>query len=352
MSNNLVFGRSPKLLRNMALLGVVALSIAACSVDEENSDSTESEESSDTTPSGEFKLADRIQEKVDNGEELVIKLSYHDPSLAFASPIEQGMQRAGDELGVDVQLIGPSGGDPAAQVSELQSLITQGRIDGLAVSSASNDALKPVIQQAYDAGIPIISFNTNNPDSSQLGFVGQDLYASGVTEGEYLLDLLDGQTGDIVVVSVDTGAGWHNDRFSGFEDALEGSGNTIIGPVNTGNEPTGAYNTIESTMAGESDAIAIASMDCCSYTAAGTWVRQQDKVGEIYLVGFDLQAQTIDNIKDGVAAFTIGQAPEEQGYQAVKVLYDFIVDGKPIEDVDTGADIFTSENIDDAPAEG
>lgn len=337
----------------VAGLMAASLALAACGGgDNTGGDSENTSSGNGGGDSSDFQLADRIAQKVENGEPLVIKLSYHDPSLAFASPIEAGMNRAGEEFGVDVQLIGPAGGDPAAQVSEIQTLITQGNIDGLAVSSASNDALMPVIQQAYDAGIPIISFNTNNPDSKQLGFVGQDLKASGVTEGERLLEVLDGETGDIVVVSVDTGAGWSNDRFSGFEEALEGSGNNIIGPVNTGNEPTGAYNTIESTMAGESDAIALVSMDCCSFTAAGTWVQQHDKVGDIVLVGFDLQAQTIDNVKNDVAAFTIGQAPEEQGYQAVKVLYDYIANGTPIEDVDTGADIFTKENIDEAPAEG
>lgn len=327
----------------------LALTGAACSTDAETAEADNGSEDADSNG---FVLADRIREKVENGEELVIKLSYHDPSLAFASPIEAGMQRAGEELGVDVQLIGPAGGDPAAQVSELQTLITQGNIDGLAVSSASNDALKPVIQQAFDAGIPIISFNTNNPDSQQLGFVGQDLRASGVTLGEELLELLGDVSGDVVVVSVDTGAGWHNDRFEGFKAALEDSGNNIVGPVNTGNEPTGAYNTVESTMAGNADAVAIASMDCCSFTAAGTWVKQHGKTGEISLVGFDLQSQTIDNVNEGVAAFTISQAPEEQGFQAVKVLRDFIIDGKAIEDVDTGADIFTIDNIAEAPAEG
>ncbi len=341
--------KSKKRVSIVAAIAACALTLAGCGASNTNGSSENSAANND---SSEFKLADRIAKKAKNGEKLVIKLSYHDPSLAFAAPIEKGMKRAGDELGVDVQLIGPAGGDPAAQVSEIQTLITQGKIDGLAVSSASNDALKPVIQQAFDAGIPVISFNTNNPDSRQLGFVGQDLRASGKTEGEKLLEVLGDKKGEIVVVSVDTGAGWSNDRFSGFEEALKGSGNTIFGPVNTGNEPTGAYNTIESTMAGKKDAVALVSMDCCSFTAGGTWVKQHDMVGKIALVGFDLQAQTIDNVKNDVAAFTIGQAPEAQGYQAVKLLFDFVVHGKTISDVDTGAEIFTKANINDAPAEG
>jgi len=304
------------------------------------------------TSDGGFELADYIQKRVDDGETLRIKLSYHDPSLAFATPIKAGMERAGGELGVDVQLIGPTGGDAAKQVSELQTLIQQQAVDGLAVSSASSDALKPVIAQAYEAGIPIISFNTDNPASDQMAFVGQDLAGSGKSQAEELRSVLgDDATGKVVVFSLDTGAGWSHDRFGGFEEGLEGSGLEIVGPVNVGNEPSAAYNTVESTMAGQSDVVAIAGLDCCSTTAGAQWVDQSGNAGKITMVGFDLLSSTAGYIKDGVMSFTISQNPSEQGYQAVKVLADFLLDGTPIENVDTGAQFITSDNIADATVE-
>lgn len=306
-----------------------------------------------TGGSDEFVLADYIQERVDSGEPLRIKLSYHDPSLAFATPIKAGMEAAGEELGAEVQLIGPTGGDAAKQVSELQTLIQQQSIDGLAVSSASSDALKPVIAQAYEAGIPIISFNTDNPGSVQMGFVGQDLAASGQSQAEELLATLgDGATGKVVVFSLDTGAGWSNDRFGGFEAGLEGSGLEIVGPVNVGNEPNAAYNTVESTMAGQSGVVAIAALDCCSTTAAAQWVQQSGNTGVITMVGFDLLPATAGFVEDGVVSFTISQNPSEQGYQAVKVLVDFITNGTPITGVDTGAQFITKDNLSEATVEG
>ncbi|WP_103500846.1 MULTISPECIES: substrate-binding domain-containing protein [Streptomyces] len=299
-----------------------------------------------------FELAGYIQERVDNGESLRIKLSYHDPSLAFATPISQGMQRAGEEFGADVQLIGPTGGDAGQQVSELQTLIQQKAVDGLAVSSASSDALRPVIAQAYDAGIPVISFNTDNPDSRQMGFVGQDLRGSGESQAKELLEVVgEDATGKVVVFSVDTGAGWSHDRFGGFKDGLEGSGLEIVGPVNVGNEPNAAYNTVESTMAGQSDVTAIAGLDCCSTTAAAKWTAESGRADEIAVVGFDVLTQTAQYIERDVVDFTISQNPAEQGYQAVKVLHDFAVEGTEISGVDTGSEFVTKDNLDDTPVE-
>lgn len=303
--------------------------------------------------SGGFHLAEYIQKRVDAGDTLRIKLSYHDPSLAFATPIREGMAKAGTEFGADVQLIGPTGGDAAKQVAELQTLIQQQAVDGLAVSSASSDALKPVIAQAYDAGIPIISFNTDNPGSKQMGFVGQDLAASGESEAKELRSALgDTTSGKVVVFSLDTGAGWSNDRFGGFKKGMEGSDFEIVGPVNVGNEPNAAYNTVDSTMSGQSGVVAIAGLDCCSTTAAAKWVQQSGNAGKITMVGFDLLPQTAEFITQGVVTFTISQNPSEQGYQAVKVLADFLKKGTEVKGVDTGAQIIDAKNLSDATVEG
>ena len=304
---------------------------------------------------GSFQLASYIQEHIDQNKTLVIKLSYHDPSLAFAKPIREGMERAGDELGVDVQLIGPTGGDAAKQVSELQTLITQKSVDAIAVSSASSDALMPVIAQAYNAGIPIISFNTDNPESVQMGFVGQDLKGSGRSQAEELVKSLEAKSvasGNVVVFSLDTGAGWSNERFSGFEEGMQGSPFAVVGPVNTGNEPSAAYNIVESTMTGQADVVAIAGLDCCSTTAAATWISQSGNTGKIVMAGFDLLPQTAEFIETGAVNFTISQNPGEQGYQAVKVLFEFLTNGTPISGVDTGAQFITTDNLAEATVEG
>jgi len=344
----LVGTRFKKAIRFVALAAGVTLAATGCSA--VTGDTTDA-----ASDDGSFQLADYIAQDIADGNPLVIKLSYHDPSLAFAKPIREGMERAGAEFGVDVQLVGPTGGDAAQQVSELQTLISQEAIHGIAVSSASSDALKPIIAEAFNAGIPIISFNTDNPDSLQMAFVGQDLRGSGRSQAEELVATLEGRgvaSGSVVVFSIDTGAGWSNERFGGFEEGMEGAGFDVVGPVDTGSEPSQAYNIVESTMTGQSDVVAIAGLDCCSTTAAGTWIQQSGNSGVVVMAGFDLLPQTADFVSAGVVTFTISQNPSEQGYQAVKVLYDFLINGITPAGVDTGAQFVTLDNLSEATVEG
>lgn len=338
----------PRIERLIALLAVFVLTAAACGDAVQTEE--EGDERAETTG---FELSDEIQERVDDGEALTIRVSYHDPSLPFATPVKEGVADAAEEFGVDAKLIGPAGGSADSQVNELETLMQQ-QVDGLAISAASNDALVPVIDRAISDGIPVVSFNTNNPESKQLGFVGQELRESGQVEAEELLRLLGGKKGKVVLFSVDTGAGWSNDRVGGFMDVMDKQeGIEVVGAINTGNEPQQAFNAVENAMKANPDAIAIASVDCCSFVAAQKWVEQNKKQDQMVLIGHDVLPDTVEAIKKGIADVTLSQDPHRQGFDAVRVLVEFLRQGTPIpEHVNTGIVVVTKENIDDVPVEG
>jgi simple sugar transport system substrate-binding protein len=60
----------------------------------------------------------------------------------------------------------------------------------------------------------------------------------------------------------------------------------------------------------------------------------------------------VEYLEAGTVDLTISQAPAEQGYQAVKLLAEFVKNGTEITDVDTGVLVVTRDNIDDVPVEG
>lgn len=327
----------------VAAFATGGMTVAACGVEDDD----------DASSAGGFEVADDIRQRVDDGDKLRIVVSYHDPSIAFAAPLKAGVEKAAKELDVEADFVGPAGGDADQQVSQIESLLAQGNVDGLAVSATANDAVTPVVNRAIEQGVPTISFNTDNPKSNQLGFVGQQLKESGRVEAQELIKLLDGKKGKVVVFSVDTGAGWSADRFGGFKEGMAAaSGVEIVGPVDTSGEPQESYNKVENTMKANSDAIAIASLDCCSFTAAQRWVEENGQKGKVILIGHDVLPDTVKAVQSGVAALTLGQNPVKQGYEAVRVLVAGLREDEQFKGVDTGIDILTRENIDSVPVEG
>ncbi len=293
-----------------------------------------------------FKLAPRIEEKVKNGEKLTIYASYHDVSNEFSPQIKAGVEKAGEDLGVVTKMVGPVGADADAQIAELESLIDAEVIDGLAISSVSTDALAPIIDRALAAGIPVVAFNTDNPNSHRLAFVGQDLINSGRIVADLLVEHM-GEKGKIIIVTLDASAQWSIDRESGVREVIEKYKDIeVLSTINCGTEPQQYYANIENAILTYPDLNGIISLECCTNPAAGEIIKREGLSDQVSVVGFDLLDTTLALVKSGDVKATIDQDPYKQGYEAIKTVYDAL-QGKEVKDVDTGALVVDSKNIDD-----
>ncbi|MEO1226884.1 MAG: substrate-binding domain-containing protein, partial [Pseudomonadota bacterium] len=193
-----------------------------------------------------FALADRIAEAVASGDQLNIYVSYHDVSNEFAPFIRSGVFRASEELAVNAVFMGPVGADADAQISEIETLMDT--MDGLAISSVSTDALAPLINRVIEAGIPVVTYNTDNPESERLVFAGQDLVQSGREAGALMGSVLD-ENGVVIITTLDAAAQWSIDRETGAREALGAyPGIEIVQTVNTGTDPQEIYASIENAM--------------------------------------------------------------------------------------------------------
>jgi len=294
-------------------------------------------------PASTFVLNPEIAARIAAGTKPVIRVSYHDVSNEFAPQIKAGVEKAAAELGVDAVMVGPVGAKAEDQIAELESLIEKG-VDGIAISSVSTDALAPVIDKALAAGIPVVTYNTDNPSSVRLAFVGQDLVNSGRISGDLMAKAL-GEKGKVIITTLDASAQWSLDREKGAREALaKYPGITVISTVNTGTEPQGIYSAIENAMQANPDVTGILSMECCSVGPAGEYVKRNNLKDKVKVVGFDLLPTTLQLIKEGIIFATIDQDPQKQGYEAVNLVLKALK-GEAVANVDTGAKIIDLTNL-------
>lgn len=84
----------------------------------------------------------------------------------WSDALETGWQQAGQDLGVNVGIGGPTEVDPAAQVAEVESWIIE-QVDGIMLSAAAAPALTPSINKAVEAGIVVITIDSDAPESTR-----------------------------------------------------------------------------------------------------------------------------------------------------------------------------------------
>jgi LacI family transcriptional regulator len=76
-------------------------------------------------------------------------------------------------------------------------------------------------------------------------------------------------------------------------------------------------------------------------------ILEQLKKKDIRVIGHDLIRENIEFLKKGFVDFLICQRPEEQGYQSILTLFDYLVLKKEVQTENfTSIDIITKENLD------
>lgn len=130
----------------------------------------------------------------------------------------EGNKKYAAEHYPDVDLIVTDGNNDATkQVADVESLIAQG-IKVLMISPLTEQALTPVVKEAMDAGIKVVTLDrkVNTPVTVHVG--GENL-PLGVGAGEFLAKKLNGK-GKIIELQGTAGASATIDRNKGFAEAI------------------------------------------------------------------------------------------------------------------------------------
>src|SRR5215469_5823467 len=91
--------------------------------------------------------------------------------LAYWQTAAAGLAKAGALYGVKVDVRGPDTYDPQAEVKEFQDAVAL-KPAGILVSVADSGLMQPVINDAINAGIPVITVDADAPASKRLFFIG------------------------------------------------------------------------------------------------------------------------------------------------------------------------------------
>ncbi|WP_027167889.1 substrate-binding domain-containing protein [Mesorhizobium sp. WSM3224] len=130
----------------------------------------------------------------------------------------EGNKKYAAEHYPDVDLIVTDGNNDASkQVADVENLIAQG-IKVLMISPLTEQALTPVVKEAMDAGIKVVTLDrkVNTPVTVHVG--GENL-PLGIGAGEFLAKKLNGK-GAIIELQGTAGASATIDRNKGFAEAI------------------------------------------------------------------------------------------------------------------------------------
>jgi ribose transport system substrate-binding protein len=304
-------------------------------------------------PAAGFMVSDEVKAKI--LEDNVIEIAWIPKALN--NPVFElgkvGAETKAEELTtagpytVEIMYVGSVASDIAEQVKVMEDAIAAGA-EAVGISCNEPTGCKDVIDKAMEAGIPVMTWDSDSPESSRFTYLGVDNYEGGVAAAELLMQALpDG--GQVALLSGVPGAANLEARISGFKDTVDGTNLEIVQTVFCDDDTAKGVNVVEEVMT--------ANPDLNGWFFVGLWpvfagdgaMPQWEAATEAGMksVAFDTLPVELDWVKAGKLYGLVGQKYWGWGYDTTQMIYDLIVNGATYESfTNSGMDIVTINNVD------
>jgi ABC-type sugar transport system substrate-binding protein len=236
------------------------------------------------------------------------------------------------------------------QTADVETAITQG-VDGIVISPREVDAMAPALQQAVDAGIPVVTIDrrvANVPGI--LAHVGADNVKGGEAQGELIKQLFP-EGAKIINLQGTPGASPAIDRNKGMHNIIDAAGDKyqFVFEQTANFRRADGLSVTESALAGMDgppDVIVAGNDDMALGAIEALKGRNYT---DVKVIGFDALPEALVAVRDGSLTATIEQFPGGQSRGAVQALVTFLRDGtKPEPLVLLTPKAITKDNINEA----
>ncbi len=266
----------------------------------------------------------------------------------FAEQIEYGIHHAEQEL-MDYGLLQVIASKDAhtvkEQIEKIRDMLPM--IDALAVSPREpSEEFTSLINEVIESGKPVICFNTDAPMSKRIAYVGSDYLRAGRAAAEMMRYCVNSQ-GDVGNIIRNRSLTNISQRITGFRQYMsKHTGVHIIGPFNVSSGEADAVPMEQILKENSSLRGLIVMSDNLGHVAEE--VTRLGYKGKVAIIGFDLNSRHVTLLERGDISAVICQQPVYQGYEAVRMLFDYIMEKKAPQKTEniTKFEIVMQENLD------
>jgi len=268
------------------------------------------------------------------GKSYTIAMVTHEaPGDTFWDKIRSGAEQAAKDHGVKLNYSNDP--DAGKQATLIQNAIDS-KVDGLATTLPTPDAIGPAAKQAVDAGIPVVAFNAGKDNYKSYGigmYFGSDETLAGQTVGTKISQETPGHT---VCVIQEQGQVQLESRCAGVKQTEPDTENLFV----NGRDLPAVQQTIGAKLQQDPSITNVVTLGADIALAAQK--AKTDAGSKANIVTFDLNADVAKAIQSGDIAFSVDQQPYVQGYLAVTALWLNLTNGN---DIGGGGPVLTGPSI-------
>lgn len=256
--------------------------------------------------------AGTLQSMISPDEEYIIVNCLN--NIEYFNAHKWSWQKAGELFGVKTSFVGPMDGDTNEMVAAFESAIAKNPA-GICVWGW-DPGLSPTVDKAIEAGIPVVTYVGDLPDSKRLTYIGSSQYDIGYIGAQKYAEMIGGQ-GKIAILTL-PGNPMFEERSRGFEEGFAAySGIEIVAYGDTKADTVTAISAAKDILNKQPDLKGFVCTDSTGAIGASTAVQEMNMLGKVDILGMDRNSDVLGMIKDGVITASIVQNDVSMAYWAM-----------------------------------
>ena len=257
--------------------------------------------------------------EISDGRTIGVSVQTHTNAF-FLAEIE-GFKETFAQGGVEVEVLSPDpAGDINQQVEDVLAFCARG-VDAIFIDSLDSDGIKPALEEAKRADIPVIAIDSTVTDVDLIvTTIESDNVAMGRDAGTTLCEAIGGE-GEIVVIHWST-LQCVRERVEGLEQVIAESypDVEIVAVQDAFGVVEDAQSIMESFLQTYPDVKGVFAINSPTAQGAIAALKAADKMDEVKVVDIDGAQNDIDMIKEGVLLCSPVQFPKSIANKAVECI--------------------------------
>jgi simple sugar transport system substrate-binding protein len=246
-------------------------------------------------------------------------ITHETPGDTFWDRIRAGGEQAAKDTGSTLKYSADP--DATRQATLIQGAIDS-KVDGIATTLVTPDALVPTVKKAADAGIPVASFNSGAGAFAEAGSIAHFSSDERLAGRQSGTKAKEGGASKVLCVIQQTGSVSLEDRCAGVKESFPNTENIQV----NGQDDAAVTSALQAKLAQDKDVNWIVTLGAAQALDA---IKAKDAAGrdEVKIGTFDLNVEAAKAVQSDDLQFCIDQQPYLQGYLAVNQLYLFKKNG-------------------------
>jgi ribose transport system substrate-binding protein len=273
----------------------------------------------------------------------------------FYITMSRGVNAAAARFGITVIQQDPERFDVVVSAPIVEALVARGDIGALVTAPNDKEQSIPVLQEANDAGIPVITVDTFIGDGDYAGgevtfplsYIGSDNVQGGYIACSALADAL-GEGAKIYIQNVRPGISTTDQREEGCKNAAADRGLEVVRVDYNDNSADTAQQQTAAVLTANPDITGMFATNTFGALGAGAAIQNAGLEGAVQVALFDASEENIGYLREGTVSLVIAQKPADMGYMGVITAIANLrgVTSMP-KRVPTGYAVITIDNVDD-----